>query len=98
MIGNFFHLPKHKRFNIPFRYHDPEKEEMQIREDRIKKEMGIHEKKEFDPNFRANIRGQFRQAMGNASKTAEDARRKSNTRLIMLIVILSLAVYLILKF
>ena len=50
MIGNFFHLPKRKEFNIPYRYYDPEKEEMQNREDRIKKEMGIHEKKEYDEN------------------------------------------------
>ncbi|MGD9928692.1 MAG: hypothetical protein AB7U05_01630 [Mangrovibacterium sp.] len=98
MIGKFFHTPKSHRFNIPYRYYDPEKEEMENREDRIKRELGIHEKKEWNPNRRPNIRGQFRRAMGGSSKTAEEARKRSNTRLIFLIIILGLAVYLILKF
>ena len=98
MIGKFFHTPKRRQFHIPYRYHDPEKEEMREREERIKMEMGIHEKKEYDENYRPNIRGQFRRGMGDASKTAQDARRRSNTRLIILIVILSLAVFLVLKF
>ncbi len=98
MIGKFFHTPKGKQFHIPYRYYDPDKEEMQNREERIKRELGIHEKKEYGENYRPNIRGQFRRGMGDASKTAQDARRRSNTRLIMLIVILSLAVYLILNF
>ncbi len=98
MIGKFFHTPNRKRFHIPFRYYDPEKEEMQEREERIKKELGIHEKKEFDENYRPNIRGQFRRVMGDTSKTAQEARKKSNNRLIILIIVLSLAVYLFLKF
>ncbi|WP_321288971.1 hypothetical protein [uncultured Sunxiuqinia sp.] len=98
MIGKFFHMPNHRRFSIPYRYYDPEKEEMQEREDRIKKELGIHEKKEFDSNYRANIRGQFRRAMGESSKTSSDARRNYNTRLITFVIVLSIAVYLFFKF
>lgn len=98
MIGKFFHLPSHRRFNIPYRYYDPEKEEMQDREDRIKKELGIYEKKEFDKNYRANIRGQFRRGLGSTSKTAAEARSRSNTRLITLIIVLSIAAYLFFKF
>lgn len=98
MIGKFFHIPNHRRFSIPYRYYDPEKEEMQEREDRIKKELGIHEKKEFDKNYRPNIRGQFRRAMGESSKTAAEARNRSNTRLITLIIVLSIAAYLFFKF
>ncbi|WP_163716448.1 hypothetical protein [Mangrovibacterium lignilyticum] len=98
MIGKFFHTPRAKRFNITTRYYDQEKEELKDREDRIKAELGMNEKKEWDPNHRANIRGQFRNTMGGFSKSAEESRRKSNTRLIFFILILSLAVYLILKF
>lgn len=98
MIGKFFHTPRAKRFNITTRYYDPEKEEMKDREERIKAELGLNEKKEWNTKHRANIRGQFRRSMGGFSKSAEDARRKSNTRLIFLILILALAVYLILKF
>jgi hypothetical protein len=98
MIGKMFHLPKNRRFNIPYRYYDPEKEEMKEREDRIKKELGIQENKEFDKNYRPNIRGQFRHAMGISSKTASEARSRSNGRLIMLIIVLSVAAYLFFKF
>ncbi|WP_372774857.1 hypothetical protein [Mangrovibacterium sp.] len=98
MIGKFFHTPKSRRFNITTRYYDPDKEKMENREERIKAELGLNEKKDWDPKRRANIRGQFRQSMGSGSKTAEDARKKSNTRLIFLVLILTLAVYLILKF
>ncbi len=98
MIGKFFHTPRSKQFNITTRYYDADKEELRDREERIKSELGLNEKKEWDTNHRANIRGQFRRSMGGFSKTAEDARRKSNTRLIIFIVILTLAVYLFLKF
>ncbi|MGQ7870551.1 hypothetical protein [Sunxiuqinia sp. sy24] len=98
MIGSFFHSPKHRRFSMPFRYYNPEKEEMQDREDRIKKELGIHEKKGTDSDYRPNIRGQFRRAMNHSSKTASGERRRSNTRLLLLIVIISLAAYLLFKF
>lgn len=99
MIGKFFHTPKARRFEITTRYYDPEKEEMKDREDRIKKELGIEEeKKPIDPNYRANLHGQFRRGMGDMSKTVADERRKMNTRLIILILILSLAFYLMFKF
>ncbi len=98
MIGKFFHTPKARRFNITTRFYDPEKEEMKDREDRIKAELGLNEKKGWDAGHRANIRGQFRSSMGDFSKSAEEARKRSNTRLIILICILTLAVYLVLKF
>lgn len=98
MIGKFFHTPRARNFNIPYRFYDPAKEEMQDREERIKQELGIHEKKEYNENYRPNIRGQFRQAMGRSSKSNSDARYKSNTRLISLIIILAIAAYLIFKF
>lgn len=98
MIGKFFHTPRARGFNIPFRYYDPQKEGMKEREERIKMELGIHEKKEFDENYRPNLRGQFRRAMGQNSKSTSDARYKSNTRLITLIIVLTLAAYLIFKF
>ncbi len=98
MIGRFFHTPRSKQFHITTRYYDPDKDEMKEREERIKAELGLNEKKEFDPNYKANIRGQFRKAMGGYSKTAEDARKNSNIRLIILICILALAFFLILKF
>ena len=96
MIGKFFHTPKSKQFHIPYRHYNPEKEEMKAREQRIKRELGIQEEKETDPNYRASLKGSFRTAMGGYSKSAEDARRRSNTRLIFLILILAFVFYLLL--
>lgn len=94
MIGKFFHTPKGKKFNIPYRFHDPEKEEMEAREQRVKREMGIRDEKDFDENYKANLRGTFRQTMGDHSKSTADARRRSNTRVIFLVIILALVFYL----
>ena len=95
MIGKFFHTPRARGFNIPPRFHDPDKEERDDRERRIKEELGIVDEKINDGRpFRPNVKGQFRQSLGRNSKTAQDARRSSNTRLIILVLILSLVVYL----
>lgn len=95
MISKFFHTPKNKQFGIPLRYYSPEKDEMEAREERIKRELGIQEKKEFNPNYKASLKGSFRTPMGDFSKSATDARRRSNTRLVFLVVILSFVFYLL---
>jgi len=95
MIGRFFYLPGTKKFNITPRYYDPDKEEREDRERRIKEEMGIADEKKDDfKNYRPNIKGRFRMAQEGAVKSAEDARRASNRRLIILILILALIMYL----
>mgnify|MGYP000922270384 CR=1 FL=1 len=98
MIGKFFYKPKPRKFDIPYRFYDPDKEAMKEREERIKSELGLSEKKEWgDPRYRPNIRGQFRRSM-KASRTMENAQKKSTIRLILLIVILGMIFYLLLKF
>jgi len=95
MIGRFFHTPKAKQFNLTPRFYDPDKEERDERERRIKEEMGIvDEKKDDSKPFRPSIRGQFRTMHSGHSKTTEKARKSSNTRLIFLILILCLIFYL----
>ena len=93
MALKFFHLQKAKRFNIPYRFYDPDKEERDDREMRMKQELGIPIEVDKDKPYRPNLKGQFRQAMGLASKSADESRRNSNVRLIILIVILSFVVY-----
>ena len=96
MIGKFFHTPSAKKFNITPRFWDPDKEEREEREQRIREELGIpKEKTESSTPYRPNIKGQFRQAQGGLSRSSEKERRASNTRLIILVVILALIVYLI---
>jgi hypothetical protein len=95
MIGKFFHTPGVKQFRITPRFYDPDKEEREARESRIKEELGIVDEKVDDGKpYRPNIRGQFRMAQGKQSKSASDARKASNTRLIILILILTLIFYL----
>lgn len=95
MIGRLFHTPKAKQFSIRPRFYDPDKEERDERERRIKEELGIaDEKKEDDKNFRPRVKGQFRNQDGWQSKSSNEARRAQNIRLIWLFVILLLIFYL----
>lgn len=95
MIGKFFYIPKAKHFKIIPRYYDPDEEERQERERRIKDELGIvEEKKEDGKPYRPNIKGQFRKTGGWKAKSSAEGRRASNTRLIILIMILALIAYL----
>lgn len=95
MIGKFFHTPRARQFHITPRFYDPDKEEREDRERRIKEEMGIKvDRKENGKPYRPNIKGQFRMAQGWQAKSSEKARRASNTRLIILFLILTLIFYL----
>ncbi|NLB26022.1 MAG: hypothetical protein GX820_04935 [Bacteroidales bacterium] len=95
MIGRFFYLPKSKKFHITPRFYDPDKEEREERERRIKEELGIVDEKKGDiKDYHPNIKGRFRMAQKGDLKTSEDARRSSNRRLIILILILALIIYL----
>lgn len=94
MALKFFHLQKAKKFNIPYRFYDPDKEEREDRERRMKEELGIIDEVDPDKPYKPNVKGQFRLSMGRSSKTVEDAKRNSNYRLIFLILFLSLLVYL----
>ena len=93
MALKFFHLPRAKRFNVPYRFYDPDKEEREERERQIREEMGIFDTPDPNKPFKPNLKGQFRQSMGRASKSAEDTRRSSLWRLIILIITLSLVFY-----
>ncbi len=97
MIGKFFHTPAPKKFFIPPRFWDPEKEERENRERRIREELGIAEEKKDDGKpFRPNIRGQFRNPSNWKGSTTQDAinsQRRRLTYLIILLIALFLLVY-----
>lgn len=88
----FTKAPQYQRFNYTPRFYDPQKEEMQERESRIKKELererGIIT--ESDGNYRSRIAGSF-QAARKRSKPAIGA----NATMIRLVVLLFLAVFII---
>jgi hypothetical protein len=97
MIGRFFHTPGTRQFGFKPRFFDPDKEERDDREKRIKGEMGIVEEKVDDGKpFISNLKGQFRDGDGWQAKSSPGARKSQNRRLIMLIMILTLVFYLLL--
>ena len=94
MISNFFHTPGTKKFKITPRFYDPDKEEREERERRIKEELGIVDEKVDDGKpYRPQIKGQFR-PNGGWAKSSESARRAQNRRLIWIVMILALVMYL----
>ena len=94
MIGRFFYLPKAKKFSYKPRYYDPDQEEREEREKRIKAEMGIVDESDPRAYYTSLIKGQFKKASRGKSKLTEEYKRKSNRRLLVLILILFLLFYL----
>ena len=95
-MGSFFHTPKPKHFNFRPRFYDPDKEDLELREQKIKEELGIATEKKYDgTSHRDRIRGSFRNQGRTQSKTSEEARRAQNTRLILMIIIFALIFYLV---
>ncbi len=92
-MANLFNTPKPKAFKVEPRYWDPEKEKREARDRRIKAEMG---KGEEGDSYRPYISpGDFRQGLSKGKWTLRDQRRKSNTRLLILVALISLLLYFI---
>lgn len=85
-------MRKPRGFNYQPRYWDPEKERKELREKRIKKEMGLLDEKEYVPDA-------IEKAYANFSERKKEEKKsegRSNFILIILIVILlSIAYYFI---
>lgn len=93
----FVNLPKSKRFNITTRFYDERKEAMKEREERIRREMAENNG-EIVSSYGSGIKGSFRNAGKHVhSRTLADARRKSNMRLLYIIVILLALLYFLMK-
>lgn len=94
----FLNLPKSKPFKIVTRFYDPQKEAMKEREERIKREMDESAGGATISSYSAGIKGQFRNAGKRVnSKTVAEARKKSNMRLLYILIILSALVYFFFK-
>lgn len=97
MAMKFLNLPKSRQFKITTRFYDPQKEAMQEREERIKRELGLIE--DGETVYRGEgIRGKFRSAGKRInSKTVAETRKNSNMRLIYILIILMALFYFFLK-
>ena len=94
-MAKFFYTPKPKKFRVEPRYWDPEKEKREARERRIKAELGI---KNEDGTYQPYIaKGDFRKGLPKGKWNAGAQRRRSNTRLLVLIALLGALLYLMLK-
>ena len=86
----FFKIPRHKTFQYKPRYYDEQKEQLQERIKSIEQEMGI--KHESNMQRSSIIRGSFRMNF----ERNRSMKKKTNYRLIIIILILTLLVYMIL--
>ena len=94
----FINLPKSKQFSIGTRFYDPQKEAMKEREERIKRELELNDPNSPISSYGAGIKGQFRNSGKlTHSKTIAEARRKSNMRLLLIVILLSALFYFLLK-
>jgi hypothetical protein len=94
MLFKFLQVPKPRPFEIKPRYYDPVKEEREERERRIKAELGIRDDSDPSASYRAHIKGQFRKQMEIRPKSSDAEVKKSNNRLIFLVVLLAILAYL----
>lgn len=93
----FINLPRQKAFNITTRFYDPQKEAMREREERVRQELEGDSAGKSDFHYGASIKGSFRSGGKINSKTVAEARRKSNMRLLYIVIILSALMYFLLK-
>ncbi|HEY3369389.1 MAG TPA: hypothetical protein VGK10_00995 [Prolixibacteraceae bacterium] len=94
----FIPLPKSKQFKIVTRFYDPQKEAMQERQDRIERELNETDGERTISSYSAGIKGKFRTSGKRMnSRTIAEARRKSNLRLLYILIILAALIYFFLK-
>ena len=85
-----FKKPEYRRFNLKPCYWDPEKEERELREKRIKAELSI---KEEDEKYIPNIQGQFKQEFERRKRARNSIMPIRTIRLFMILILLFLAAF-----
>ena len=85
-----FKKPEYRRFNLKPRYWDPEKEERELREKRIKAELGL---KDDDGGYIPNIQGQFRQEYERRKAARGSISSARTIRLFMILLLLFIAAF-----
>lgn len=85
-----FKKPEYRRFNLQPRYWDPEKEERELREKRIRAELGL---KNDDGRYIPNIQGQFRQEYERRKAARGSIGSARTIRLFMILLLLFIAAF-----
>jgi len=90
----FGRTPSHRRFEYRPRFYDPQKEEREERDRRIREELALEKEKVEENNavgdYRSRIRGSFQRSRRRAKPSSE-----TNAILIRLAVLLFIAIFLI---
>ena len=85
-----FKKPEYRKINIKPRYWDPEKEEREAREKRIKAELGI---KDDDGQYIPNVQGQFRREYEKRKAARNSISSARTIRLFMILLLLFIAAF-----
>ena len=85
-----FKKPEYRKFNLKPRYWDPAKEERELREKRIKAELGL---KDEDGQYIPNLQGQFRREYEKTKAARSSISPARTIRLFMILVLLFIAAF-----
>ncbi|ASB48898.1 MULTISPECIES: hypothetical protein [Marinilabiliaceae] len=98
MRFSFIKIPQHRKFHLDPIYYDEAKEERRERERRIRVEMGLNptEDGETDSSFEDRIKGKMRRRIKNTFEVSRSVRRKSNIRLVVILIALMALFYYLL--
>ena len=98
MKYTFIKIPRHRRFQYDPIYYNPEKEQSNERERRIRKEMGLPVDEKESRGYTERIRGGMRRRMKPHFEVGRSERKKSNIRLVIILIVLFALFYYLLNF
>ena len=97
MRFTFIKTPRHRKFNYDPIYYDPEKEEREARRRQIRQEMGMSVDEEKGRGYTERIRGGMRKRIKSHFDVSRTERKKSNLRLIIILMVLMALFYYLLN-
>ena len=99
-LPTIIRLPNHQKFEFKPRYWNPEKEELEARVERAKREVGKGTYTDKKGNYVPNIKGQMRGTYmsGPYQNVRKRESQKSNMRFVIILAILGLIAYYLFYF
>nr|WP_321406931.1 hypothetical protein [uncultured Carboxylicivirga sp.] len=97
MKFTFTRVARHRVFQHDPIYYDEQKERREERERRIREELGMLTEEEKDSGYAQRIKGGMRRRMKSHYEVSRSAKRKSNIRLVIILVILMIIGYYIVE-
>jgi hypothetical protein len=97
MRFSLFKTPKPRTFNHQPIYYSEAKEEMKERQRRAKEDLGLLTEDEKTMGYESRIRGKMRTRIKQNFTNVSQEHKKSNTRLLLILVGLGVLAYLLLR-